>query len=492
MPLDHERVELRHLMSGNQAESNEVEGNVKDEDVLMESKQFRRVLAASFFLFGLVNNVLYVIILSAALDLVASVPKGVVLFCNIAPSLTAKVAWPYLLRGEIRYARRIIGCCTLSFLGMLIIGLVDSLFMRLLGICCASFSCGLGEITFLQLLTRYKPRSVSNHCVGYFASGTGAAGLVGAGLWWLLRRIGVRTGILICSCLPFALPLVWFMLLARPDSPRAIKHAEQHPDTDDSEVAYSSIPIADEEPLDEAEPTYTPSVNPGSSSLSLADKWMIVSPLLIRYMLPLFAVYLFEYIINQGVSPTLLYPVPDSGSSTLFSHLIKQLSDYYPLWQLVYQTFVFLSRSSISFGLPPLPIKLLSLPAILQGIILTVLTVEAAEDIFKDYGPYAVFLLISIEGICGGLAYVNVYYHIGHEEIPLPVAAPEGSEDSLLRGSNVKQLEKWKGQAKEFRIGSLGFADSFGILLASLIAMPTELELCKHQVLRGKDLCRRL
>jgi hypothetical protein len=31
--------------------------------------------------------VLYVVILSAALDLVATVPKGVVLFCNIAPSL---------------------------------------------------------------------------------------------------------------------------------------------------------------------------------------------------------------------------------------------------------------------------------------------------------------------------------------------------------------------------------------------------------------------
>ncbi|KAG8814216.1 battenin CLN3 protein, partial [Serendipita sp. 400] len=46
-----------------------------------------RILGASFFLLGLVNNVLYVIILSAALDLVSSVPKGLVLFCNIAPSL---------------------------------------------------------------------------------------------------------------------------------------------------------------------------------------------------------------------------------------------------------------------------------------------------------------------------------------------------------------------------------------------------------------------
>lgn len=29
----------------------------------------------------------------------------------------------------------------------------------------------------------------------YFASGTGAAGLVGAFLWWELRNLGVRVGV---------------------------------------------------------------------------------------------------------------------------------------------------------------------------------------------------------------------------------------------------------------------------------------------------------
>jgi hypothetical protein len=84
---------------------------------------------------------------------------------------------------------------------------------------------------------------------------------------------------------------------------------------------------------------------------------------------------------------------------------------------------------------------------------------------------------------------VNVYYHIGHEDMVLP-SVEEGSH-SLLQGPNIS-VEQWKRQAKEFRIGSLGFADSFGILLASLIAMPTELGLCRLQVLRGKDLCKRL
>lgn len=48
----------------------------------------RRRLFAAFMTFGLLNNVLYVIILSAALDLVpATTPKGIVAFFNIFPAL---------------------------------------------------------------------------------------------------------------------------------------------------------------------------------------------------------------------------------------------------------------------------------------------------------------------------------------------------------------------------------------------------------------------
>lgn len=80
-------------------------------------------LGLSFFLFGLINNLLYVIVLSAALDLVPpSTPKGIIAFCNIAPSFGAKVFWPYLLKGTIRYGKRIAGCCFLSVLGMVVRG----------------------------------------------------------------------------------------------------------------------------------------------------------------------------------------------------------------------------------------------------------------------------------------------------------------------------------------------------------------------------------
>jgi hypothetical protein len=69
----------------------------------------------------LINNVLYVIILSAALDLVPSAtPKGVIAFFNIFPALLAKVGWPYIFKGQIRYYLRVFSCATCSFLGMMV------------------------------------------------------------------------------------------------------------------------------------------------------------------------------------------------------------------------------------------------------------------------------------------------------------------------------------------------------------------------------------
>ncbi|KAH7107062.1 batten's disease protein Cln3 [Auriculariales sp. MPI-PUGE-AT-0066] len=438
-------------------------------------------LGASFFIFGLINNVLYVIILSAALDLVPpSTPKGIIAFCNIFPALIAKVGWPYLLKGRIRYWRRLVGCCLLSVLGMIVVAAFDSLLPRLLGICLASFSSGLGELTYLQLSTTYHPQSVCGHAVGYFASGTGGAGIVGAALWWVLRGLGVRVGVGLSAVLPFTAPLAYVFLLPTTDAFSGLSdEGWSEPSTT---AEYAPVPTSD--PTD-----VFPSVggedldgeaNTGKVSLSFEDKLALVKPLMLKYMLPLFCVYTLEYTINQGIAPTLIYPVPVPAQHPILRHIIKSVRDYYPLWQLVYQTSVFFSRSSISFGLPALPASLLPLPAIVQAVVLGLLAVESAVGIFSgaDDSRSArvaiplVFLLISIEGICGGLAYVNVFYRIGQE--------PQPERNERAR------------QEREFKIGSIGFADSLGILTASLLAVPTEVGLCDTQAARGKMLCKGL
>ncbi|KAF5325496.1 hypothetical protein D9619_009725 [Psilocybe cf. subviscida] len=429
------------------------------------------------------GKVLYVIILSAALDLVPpSTPKGIIAFCNIAPSLVAKVAWPYLLKGRIRYAKRLTGCCLLSVSGMLVVALFDTLFMRLLGIAFASFSSGLGELTFLQLSTTYTPPSVGGYSVGYFASGTGAAGLVGAFLWWEVRGLGVRLGVGMSSVMPLVIPLTYYFLLP-PSSDFSYSAAPPGYEGLQSPPAVLGLPYtplaASEDQVGEEEGALSSGPRSGVH-LSAADKWRLVKPLFPKYMLPLFCVYLFEYTINQGIGPTLLYPVPEKEGHWLLSKIIHTVRDYYPLWQLVYQANVFLSRSSISFGLPALPERLLPLPAILQACILLALAYESAVGVFGDeqesLSIFLVFTLICVEGICGGLAYVNVFYRINHE--------PPESHSS----HDAEQTR----QEREFRIGSIGFSDSTGILLASILAVPTEIGLCKAQVRRGKTLCRGL
>jgi len=419
--------------------------------------------------------VLYVIILSAALDLVPpETPKGIIAFCNIFPALVAKVGWPYILKGRIRYAKRLIGCTALSVCGMLVVALFDSLVMRLLGICLASFSSGLGELSFLQLSTVYHPPAVGGVSVGYFAAGTGAAGLVGASLWWVVRGLGVRVGVGLSSILPLVIPVAYFLYMPRPTdfSPDAAID-ELFINNNHSPTSYSAVPT-EEDPnprTDDIEDKTT-------FALTAADKWQLVKPMLMTYMLPLFFVYVFEYTINQGIAPTLIYPVPSPDDYWLISHIIHSIRDYYPFWQLVYQTTVFLSRSSISLGLPPIPANMLPVPAVAQALILTTLAFESAVGIFGSQGfSFAmVLLLIGLEGICGGLAYVNVFYRINQEH-----TAPASDDDP----HRTKQ-------EREFRIGSVGFADSTGILLAAILAVPTEVGLCKAQIARGKVLCKGL
>ncbi|KAG9121867.1 battenin CLN3 protein, partial [Ceratobasidium sp. 392] len=444
------------------------------------AKRLRLLLGGSFFLFGLMNNVLYVIILSAALDLVPpSTPKGIIAFCNIAPALVAKVGWPYVLKGKIRYTRRLLSCCALSASGMVIVAAFEALPARLLGIAFASFASGLGELTFLQLSTTYHPKSVAGHCVGYFASGTGAAGLVGAGLWWELRGLGVRFGVGLSAILPFSIPLTYLLVLPPPDDYTSVVGSGVDWPAATSE--YTALPD------DETESEHVRVIGVAAtiapiSGLTLADKWRLVRPLLLKYMLPLFCVYTFEYTINQGISPTLVYPVPAAKDHPVLGSIVRSTRDYYPLWQLIYQLFVFVSRSSISLGLPVLPAALLPVPSVIQGCIMTFLAIESATGFLSGSQPESttqgvvlptLMMLIAVEGICGGLAYVNVFYRVGQE-----------SGSGFDRGDAVSR--EIARQEQEFRIGSIGFADSSGILLASLIAMPTEVGLCHAQLQRGK------
>lgn len=264
--------------------------------------------------------------------------------------------------------RRIYGCSLLSFVGILVSPVVyapchtrsqsmqmvafsASLSIRLVGIAIASFSSGLGEMTYLQLSTVYGRASggrLAGIAVGWFASGTGCAGLAGAGLWWVLRGLGVKEGLLICSVLPLCMALTYAILLPPPaESTTGASYAPVATSEEDENEVDGEIDPFDDTRIDPSRPELVRSLSERMQALTqkavadprlasrkvhltTADKVALARPLFVKYMLPLFFVYLAEYTINTGVAPTLLYPPPTRAQSLFLSSIIKSLRDYYP------------------------------------------------------------------------------------------------------------------------------------------------------------------
>lgn len=174
----------------------------------------------AFFLLGLINNVLYVIILSAALDLVGpSVPKSAVLLADVLPSFATKLAAPYFIHA-VPYPARVCAFVALSTAGMLLVALTPgergeggTVGVKMAGVVLASLSSGGGELSFLGLTHFYGPFSLAA-----WGSGTGAAGLVGAGAYVLATTamgLPVRASLLAFAFLPLVMLVAFFGVLPR-------------------------------------------------------------------------------------------------------------------------------------------------------------------------------------------------------------------------------------------------------------------------------------
>lgn len=168
---------------------------------------------------GLINNVLYVIILSAALDLVGpSVPKSVVLLADVIPSFLMKLVAPYFIH-VVPYSIRIILFAAISSWGMLLIALTPAytdggtITTKMAGVVLASLSSGAGELSFLGLTHYYGSFSLAA-----WGSGTGGAGLIGAGAYAIATTtigMSVKASLLASAFLPIIMLLSFFLVLPR-------------------------------------------------------------------------------------------------------------------------------------------------------------------------------------------------------------------------------------------------------------------------------------
>jgi battenin len=268
---------------------------------------------------GLINNVLYVIILSAAQDLVGTLPKGIVLLADVMPSFLVKLIAPYFIH-RVPYSVRVLVFIALSTSGMLLVALTPadrSVAVKLVGVVLASLSSGGGELSFLGLTHFYGTISLAG-----WGSGTGAAGLVGAGLyvimteWW---RFSVRDSLLFSACLPAVMLASFFFVLprgplkqgAQTKTYEAVPERDVEEDTDDRDDGInpdlaSSALLA---PGGSVTAAAYASHSPHHEHVTFERNLRRVKALFIPYMGPMLLVYVSEYIINQGVAPTLLFPV---------------------------------------------------------------------------------------------------------------------------------------------------------------------------------------
>ncbi|KAI0515144.1 Batten's disease protein Cln3 [Xylaria bambusicola] len=413
------------------------------------------LVLVAFWLFGLINNVLYVVILSAAQDLVGpEVPKGLVLLANILPSFSIKLVGPYFIH-KVPYSIRIIVFAAVSSVGMFMIAFApadESVAVKMVGVMLASLSSGGGELSFLGLTHYYGHISLAA-----WGSGTGAAGLVGAGLYVLLTDwlgFSVKNSLLASAYLPVVMLISFFLVLPRQPLRDAAKAREYQPlqdsDEPDSRIAHD-VPTANA-----ASSLLTPSSHAASGSGE--DTWSKIvanlgraKSLFFPYMLPLFLVYIAEYIINQGVSPTLLFPL----ESTPFN----ELRDFYPMYGFLYQIGVFVSRSSIAF----VRVHHLYLASLLQVGNLVLLTLHSLFNFIPSV--YVVFVIVFWEGLLGGGVYVNTFAEI-MENVPF--------------------------EEREFSLGATSVSDSAGICIAGFVSMAMEVWLCNYQVQHGRDWCKRI
>ncbi len=412
---------------------------------------------------GLINNVLYVIILSAAQDLVGNVPKGVVLLADVMPSFLTKLVAPYFIH-RIPYSIRILVFVALSSFGMLLVAFTPperSVAIKLIGVVLSSLSSGGGELSFLGLTHYYGHMSLAA-----WGSGTGGAGLIGAGLYVLMTDwlgMTVKSSLLASAFLPIIMLVSFFVILphgplkkGRQQDYEPVPDLDPHEEGRDQEENFDDIPTSTASSSllapgpAVASTAYSTHLGRNSKPSFLANLRRARS-LFFPYMLPLLLVYIAEYTINQGVAPTLLFPLEQSPFS--------EYRAFYPFYGFLYQLGVFVSRSSTPFY----RIHHLYLPSFLQVANLVLLTLHALMNFIPSV--YLVFAIIFWEGLLGGAVYVNTFAEI-MENVPI--------ED------------------REFSLGATSVSDSGGICVAGFIGMALEVWLCDWQVQHGRDWCRRI
>ncbi|CAI9730598.1 battenin isoform X1 [Octopus vulgaris] len=401
-----------------------------------EEKENKRNLLA-FWIFGLCNNFAYVIMLSAAHDILKEeknknqsvtydsafgnattdsdtkyltcneIGTGAILLADILPALLIKLSSPLYIQ-KLSYNLKVTVIIATTTLSFILVSVASNVVFSIIGVCFASFSSGLGEVTFLSLTSFFHKNVVST-----WSSGTGGAGIFGAlsyaGLTML--NLSPRHTILVMLVIPVIFAFSYFVLLQKPPVLQTIG----------TDIPHGMLLNS----------------TPPRLMLNTREKLIRIGAV-VKYMLPLCLVYIAEYYINQTLFE-LLY----------FNNIWLKSAEQYRWYQVDYQIGVFIARSSVNL----FHLKFLWVPVILQMGIVAILQTQVLFHYIKNF--WIIIAVIFIEGIQGGLAYVNTYYRMSQE-----ISA----------------------EYLEFSIGVTCVADSMGIAIAGLVSIPAHNSICRRHI----------
>uniref|UniRef100_A0A182QYB2 Battenin n=1 Tax=Anopheles farauti TaxID=69004 RepID=A0A182QYB2_9DIPT len=332
---------------------------------------------------------------------------GAILLADILPALVVKSVASFL---PLAKHVRVFLCVVAAAAGFLLTAFATVEWVLFVGVIATSFSSGLGEATFLAYATYFNKNVIST-----WSSGTGGAGIAGSLSYTGLTELGLtpKTTILIMLVVP-ALEAAAFWLLLRhkdTDKPAELEAANEKVE----EIDYSTLP-EEERPLE----------NWGQRIRYI--------PSLFIFMIPLILVYLLEYFINQGLFELVYFP-----------GIWLSQSAQYRWYQVIYQIGVFISRSSVNL----IQFRHVWVMAVFQFLNVVYFTFEAVY--FFTPSIWIIFVLILWEGLLGGGGYVNTFYRI---QTDVPAAR------------------------REYAMMVTSISDSVGIALAGVAAIPSHNAIC--------------
>uniref|UniRef100_A0A915B0H1 Battenin n=1 Tax=Parascaris univalens TaxID=6257 RepID=A0A915B0H1_PARUN len=398
---------------------------------------FQNLIA--FWVLGMCNNFAYVIMLSAAKDILSAqqgrptandssddtcqtrivhrdcppISTGSVLLADILPALAVKVLTPFFMY-RIPFGVRHLIVVLLQCGSFIVVANSTSVTLGLIGVVIASAGSGLGEVTYLSLASYFPSRVVTA-----WSSGTGGAGILGAFAYASLTdshmlAMSPRAALLTMLCVPAIFAFTYWRVLMPPSTVHRVILA--HPfryRVPNNEMSRNRLRLfGDDDDEDSrllgnnSEDDERPGTDSSHDTHNFSFKQKLsIAKLLLRFMIPLSVVYFAEYFINQGLVELLVFDCSHGFSLSR--------SSQYRWYQVLYQIGVFISRSSIEyFSIPPSFLPLLPILQLMNAAFFF-------TDTMDQFVPHIsiIFALVFVEGLLGGCAYVNTFCAI-HKSMP--------------------------------------------------------------------------